>query len=701
MLRFVSPPRLISIPSVILFVFVLLSQSADAVIWRDDLSDAEVRELAAQGQFAGVGTVTGGGTGVAIAPGWVLTARHVVDNGRAVTFRINGVNYAGTSVSQEGSDLALVRLNPNQQLPASTTFISPNPGHPVVNRLVWKVGFGQSGSVFDTQQTPRVLGASGVAVRAGTNIINSTPDIGANVGPSIVFNQSNTNANSTVYEVSTAPGDSGGPTFLQHNNQWFVAGATFGAIGGVGFVESNVAARYDWIVSQTGDIFAPQAAPTELFWDGRFDLPGVQNGAGSWHTQRPNFTSVGGSTEGFNYTWDNDRPATAVFGTPTTNATVLTVDSDITFSEIRFAPNLSTGPFQVNAGAGSLSTQASGSTVDAQVFARIGASITGTGDLTKVGAGDLLINGDNSTFAGEIIIGQGTAIFDNGASFGVGGFTASTKTVVQDGGTLQLRGPGVTSDEHLHITGSGVDGKGAIFASFGNHLLTERIALQGDATINLNAGTSVTFGGDQGRFYNANVLTQTGDGTAVYDNVNNIAGLAVVNGIVAGDGGINGSVTLTTSAELRPGDSANVAAIGSFGTGDLTIDDSSLLTIDLDPTLGTSDVVNVAGSLQLAGMLQLNLLSMPMLGQSFLILNNDGADSVSGMFASGGGVTGLFGGEMFRFAIDYGAGTGNDVSITAVPEPGAVAGGILVTLAVFLIRRRRNGLAKTHPPGLV
>lgn len=677
----------------VLAMFLLLSQPADAVIWRNDLSDAEVRQLAAQGQFAGVGTVTGGGTGVAIAPGWVLTARHVVDNGRAVTFRLNGVNYAGTSVSQAGSDLALIRLNANQQLPASTPFISPNPGHPVVNQLVWKVGWGQSGSVFDTQQVPRVLGPSGVAARAGTNIINSTTNVGG-VGPSIVFNQSNTNANSTVYEVSSAPGDSGGPTYLQHNNQWFVAGTTFGAIGGVGFVESNVAARYDWIVSQTGDIFAPQAAPTEVFWDGRFDLPGVQNGGGSWHVQRPNFTSVGGSTEGFNYTWDNDSPATAVFGTPTTNATVLTVDSEITFSEIRFAPNLSTGPFQVNAGAGSLSTQASGSTVDAQVFARIGATIQGTGDLTKVGAGDLLINGDNSTFAGEFIIGQGTAIFDNGASFGVGGFNASTKTVVQDGGTLQLRGPGVTSNEHMHITGSGIDGKGAIFASVGNHTLTERISLQGDAAINLNAGTSITFGGDQGRFYSPNLLTQTGGGTAVYDNISNIAGLAVVNGIVAGDGGINGSVTLTTSAELRPGDSANTAQVGSFATGDLMFDETSLLAIDLNPVLGTSDVVNIAGSLQLAGMLQLNLLSMPMLGQSFLILNNDSTDSVLGMFASGGGVTANFGGQSYRFAIDYGAGSGNDVSITAVPEPGTLAALVLMTFAACLVRRRRLRSAK-------
>ncbi len=65
---------------------------------RSDITDATVKSLAQQGQFAGVGIVSPGGTGVAIAPGWVMTARHVVGDGERSTFFLNGQSYNGTSV---------------------------------------------------------------------------------------------------------------------------------------------------------------------------------------------------------------------------------------------------------------------------------------------------------------------------------------------------------------------------------------------------------------------------------------------------------------------------------------------------------------------------------------------------------------------------------------------------------------------------
>jgi hypothetical protein len=48
-----------------------------------------------------------------------------------------------------------------------------------------------------------------------------------------------------------------------------------------------------------------------------------------------------------------------------------------------------------------------------------------------------------------------------------------------------------------------------------------------------DAGTSITFGRDRHQFYQDQTLTQTGAGTVVYDRIDNIQGLAVVNGVAA------------------------------------------------------------------------------------------------------------------------------------------------------------------------
>lgn len=659
----------------------LSSRPASGVVWRDDLTDAVVIALAKQGQFGGVGIISLGGTGIAIAPGWVLTARHVVGNNNRVSFQIGGVSYAGTSVSQAGSDVALIRLDANRQLPASTVFIAPNPSFSAVNELVWKVGFGQYSSISNTSN----LGPAFQNVRAGTNVINAQQT--TSLGPSLVFNNSNTNANSTRFEVSTAPGDSGGPMFLQRNNQWYVAGVTTGAESGVGFTDANVAAAYSWITSQTGSIFAPQAAPIELRWDGNYAVAGVQTGPGSWHVQNPTFESGG-----FNYTWENDFAPVAVFGTAGTGASLVTVDSVMTFGGIRFAPVVSTsGPFQILDGPGSLTTKSGGSFIDSQAFARFNASIAGSATLTKTGTADLIFDGDNSAFSGQIVLQEGTTIMIDAKSLGTASFNANTKTTIGDGATLQLRGTGLTTNEHFHVNGTGFQDKGAIYVSRGDHVFTERLALQSDSTIHVDAGTSLTFGGSFGQFYNNFTLTQSGDGTVVYDRMNTIEGLIVESGIIAGMGGINGNFVLGSSAEIRPGDSATVFGLGTLTFKNATLDAGSLLRIDANPMLNTADMISVSDNLNLAGQLSVNLLNAPTLGDTFRIFDLTGTSFASGMFANLNRVTSSFMGTEYAFDINYRGGTGNDILLTAVavPEPSTLVM-LAVGILVIAYRRQRN-----------
>lgn len=109
--------------------------------------------------------------------------------------------------------------------------------------------------------------------------------------------------------------------------------------------------------------------------------------------------------------------------------------------------------------------------------------------------------------------------------------------------------------------------------------------------------------------------------------------------------------------------------------GDTMLSAGSGLVIDLDPTNGENDVLNVKGTVALNGAdLVLDLLSAPTRGEAFDILTNDGSDPISGQFSEGDNVVGMFDGHTYGFHIDYdfnadGGAVGNDIRLTAVPEP--------------------------------
>ena len=156
---------------------------------------------------------------------------------------------------------------------------------------------------------------------------------------------------------------------------------------------------------------------------------------------------------------------------------------------------------------------------------------------------------------------------------------------------------------------------------------------------------------------------------------------------MAGKGGINGEVRLEAGSQLRPGDTADAAAIGSFSTGNFSLEAGAGLLIDLDPETDLVDQLLVAGSVNLAGQLELNLLSAPELGDRFVFLTQDGVDPVLGRFSNGPALRASFGGVDYTFALDYLAGSGNDVALVAViPEP---ATGLML-LGLLLAGRRRT-----------
>lgn len=208
-------------------------------------------------------------------------------------------------------------------------------------------------------------------------------------------------------------------------------------------------------------------------------------------------------------------------------------------------------------------------------------------------------------------------------------------------------------------------------------------------TLTLGVGTTVSLSGN---------LVKTGPGRlAVNVNTTGTGTITVNGGTLGGTGVLAGPLTVGVSGTVAPGNS-----VGTLGSGNFALAGAGAsLGIELDPTnsggLGITDVLNVTGTVNLAGgNLTLSLISNPAtIGQGFVIITNDGADSILGTFGTANGspisnnTIVLPGG--FTFGINYAAADGNDVALTllAVPEPGTVSV-LMLGLGTILARRRRS-----------
>jgi hypothetical protein len=148
--------------------------------------------------------------------------------------------------------------------------------------------------------------------------------------------------------------------------------------------------------------------------------------------------------------------------------------------------------------------------------------------------------------------------------------------------------------------------------------------------------------------------------------------------------GLFGSGTigpLTASGWVQP--STNLSIVGAISTRDLRLTVYNGLPeetgeYEVDLTAAGNDVLQVTGSVTLEDKpLRVNLNYTPANGTAFVIVDNDGADPVTGIFTMRPnptanfptplpeGATFVAGGQHFQ--ISYVGGTGNDVVLTAVP----------------------------------
>jgi uncharacterized protein (DUF2345 family) len=125
-------------------------------------------------------------------------------------------------------------------------------------------------------------------------------------------------------------------------------------------------------------------------------------------------------------------------------------------------------------------------------------------------------------------------------------------------------------------------------------------------------------------------------------------------------GAYTGNVDATAkTVTLSPGASPACVTIN----GNVSLNGGDVMYIEADNTTACTgyDQFIVNGSVSLGGAtLDLTLGYTPALGDSYTIINNDGADAVVGQFAQGAAITVLG----YTFSINYAGGDGNDVVLT-------------------------------------
>lgn len=208
-------------------------------------------------EFVGVGSM--GASCVAMAPHWVITARHV--GGTTVNF--GGTNFTAVQrIDHDDADISLLRFNET-----FSTYYTPYFGD-VLGQQVTMVGFGSTGTAGSTGIT--ITGGGGTR-RKANNIIDATATVtfdNIDFFESWVVDVDGPTGNGTLgggavfQEGGLWGGDSGGGWFVDMNSQhrlvginsWIDDGTGNGAYNDYGDWAGGVAlSNYEgWIFANTG-----------------------------------------------------------------------------------------------------------------------------------------------------------------------------------------------------------------------------------------------------------------------------------------------------------------------------------------------------------------------------------------------------------------------------------------------------------------
>ncbi len=270
-------------------------------------------------------------------------------------------------------------------------------------------------------------------------------------------------------------------------------------------------------------------------------------------------------------------------------------------------------------------------------------AISGTGTLTKDGAGTVTLSGVNS-YGGGTTVNAGTlragaaGAFMTGTSYtlndgtlDLNGFNLSASSFQGSGGTVNLGSATLTLTQAGNSSYAGaITGTGALVKTgAGTITLSGVNSYGGGTTVNAGvlAGTTSSLQGaivnnaavhfDQagsgsyaGAMSGTGTLTKAGSGTVALTGVNTYTGATSINagtlavngsitspvtvnngGTLGGSGTINGAVTMASGGILAPGNSIGTLTVN----GQMSFAAGSVYRVEVDPA-GNADRINVTGA---------------------------------------------------------------------------------------------------------
>jgi autotransporter-associated beta strand protein len=378
-----------------------------------------------------------------------------------------------------------------------------------------------------------------------------------------------------------------------------------------GLVFGDVPAGYELTISTAtlGEVNLEVSYTGLQFWNGSQTTANgsVNGGGGFWDTASTNWTSQAGNVA---TSWAD---LTAVFAGP--SGGLVAVAGTQAVAGLQFATDGYTlsGTGQLEAGSGGMELR-----IDNGLAATIATQISGTGAVTKTGAGTIVLSGTNS-YTGGTQLNAGTLSISDNQNLG-----QSSGSVTFNGGTLAT-------------TSSLTSFRFMTFNSAGRFDVATGTELQ-------LAGTLMGTGG----------LVKTGDGALYLTGTTSYSGGTTISAgtLVAGDGHTSGSLgagDVVNNGTLVFNRSDDVTFAGDIsGTGTLTQDGSGELTLTGDVTLDGLTTVASGGILNVGDGGTSGSISGDIENNGNLLYNRSDAYTVASDI-SGVGSTGVTGGGTVTF----------------------------------------------------